>query len=209
MSSIFEVTVYNKITTEVVSSGTTQLPDTLETETLGVLVGQLCIPRESYVCRNVLCKYTQSEILSRDNLQLGWVWKMPERISVDNRALEQAKIIAYDKINNYRDLLISSFDRFTYISVVYDGNAAAQENIRVAAFIANSNSPLPEGFSWRSFDNVDVPMNKEKVLGLQSALLQSLATITFNSHKTARDLKNKIELATTNEQVDAITWPTK
>jgi hypothetical protein len=171
-----------------------------------VLVGQ---GRQSthYVLNSTIVEYTNEEKYEIGNLPIGWIWQLPERIAVDVRALEQAKVIAFDKINNCRDLALSSFDRFTYNSVVYDGNAAAQENIRVAAFIANSNTPLPEGFSWRSFDNVDVPMNKEQLLGLQIALLQSLAAVTFNSHKIARDLKSEIEAATTNEQVDAIKWP--
>jgi hypothetical protein len=161
----------------------------------------------NYVQNGQIKKYTPEEIYLKRNLQQGWIWQMPERIAIDTRALEQAKVIASDQINKCRDLALSSFDRFTYDSVVYDGNATAQENIRVTAFIANSDSPLPEGFSWRSFDNVDVPMNKEKILGLQAALLQSLATITFNSHKIARGLKSEIGAATTNKQVDAITWP--
>jgi hypothetical protein len=171
-----------------------------------VLVGQGS-QLTHYVLNSVIVEYTAEEKYKIFNLPSGWVWQLPEQIAIDIRLLEQAKVIASDKINKYRDLALSSFDRFTYDSVVYDGNAAAQENIRVAAFISNSDLHLPKGFSWRSFDNVDVPMNKEKILGLQTALLQSLATITFNSHKIARDLKSEIEAATTNEQVDAITWP--
>ena len=152
------------------------------------------------------CNYS-CEITAKTSLAPFWVWKMPERIAVDTRTIDQARIIASDKVNKCRDLMISSFDKFTYNSVVYDGNAAAQENIRVAAFISNSDSPLPEGFSWRSFDNVDVPMDKEQLLGLQAALLESIATVTFNSHKIARELKSKVKESTTNEQADAITWP--
>jgi hypothetical protein len=171
-----------------------------------VLVGQGS-QLTHYVLNSVIVEYTAEEKYKIFNLPSGWVWQLPEQIAIDIRLLEQAKVISSGKINKYRDLALSSFDRFTYDSVVYDGNAAAQENIRVAAFISNSDLHLPEGFSWRSFDNVDVPMNKEKILGLQTALLQSLANITFNSHKIARELKSEIEAATTNEQVDAITWP--
>jgi hypothetical protein len=89
MSSIFDVTVYNKTTGEVVSSGTTQLPETLETATLGVLIGELSVPRESYVSNNVICKYTDAELSARDNLPLGWIWKMPERIAIDPRTDDQ------------------------------------------------------------------------------------------------------------------------
>jgi len=164
---------------------------------------------DHYIYDGILHAYSEDEILLMASVPLGWKWQMPERIAVDTRALEQAKATAASRINVDRDRAVAFFDRFTYDSVIYDGNAAAQENIRVAAFIANSNTPLPEGFSWRSFDNVDVPMNKEQLLGLQIALLQSLAAVTFNSHKIARDLKSEIESATTNEQVDAIKWPTK
>lgn len=49
MSEIFEVVVYNKATGQIYSSGTTCSPELLETDTKGVLIGQLCDVMTCYV----------------------------------------------------------------------------------------------------------------------------------------------------------------
>jgi len=62
--------------------------------------------------------------------------------------------------------------------------------------------PLPSGFSWRTSDNVDVPMDADGVKAFGAAMLAWVNSIYQHSW----DLKNTVEAATTADEVTAIVW---
>lgn len=133
---------------------------------------------------------------------------MPERIAVDQRTQNNARAEAIDRVNAERDRRIASFDRFTFNGVLYDGDAAAKENIADAAAGAADDQPLPDGFSWRSFDNSDVPMTNADILALARAFRAASNFHKFTMHAIARSLKDSAEADLSNSQLDAIAWPT-
>jgi hypothetical protein len=151
--------------------------------------------------------YTAEEKAARRAMRLGWIWQMPERIAVDQRPQSMARVEALDRVNAERDRRIAAFDRFTFNGTVYDGDAAAKENITDAAAGAVDDQPLPEGFTWRTFDNSDVLMTNADILALAKAFRIAANLHKFTMHAIARALKDAAEADLTNTELDAITWP--
>lgn len=189
-------------------------PETLELySTMGFLglVDVLGDPKTQYVSNERLMQYTAEEEDALANLQPGWVWKMPEKVAVDKRALEITRAETQTWVNNKRDELIAAFDRFTYNGMLFDGNAAAAENIDVAAKTVRAGIALPPGFEWRLFDNTDVPFTAEDVLGMEKAYLEAANLYRYTCHEIARSLKAQADQAGTPGALDAlkeITWVT-
>jgi hypothetical protein len=170
------------------------------------IVGIPDAPNEQYVAEGELRYYSDAEIAVRTALKSGWVWRMPERVAVDMRALEQAKSSQLLRINIARDKAASSMDRFTYEDVLFDGKEVDRSNVSSAAAIVRLGVPLPNGFSWRAFDNTAMPMDNTQLLGLEKAMILTLAELKLNSHDKARKLKLQIEAASSNTQVDLINF---
>ncbi len=109
-------------------------------------------------------------------------------------------------INSERDQAIASGFEYAVDTVSYgmfdcDPVSVAKITGAVANLLAGS--PLPDGFSWRNADNLDVPMDDVLLKGLGAAA----ATHVYTQHMIARQLKQAIEDATTEEEVDAVVWP--
>lgn len=151
--------------------------------------------------------YTGEELAARRALRPGWVWVMPQRIAVDQRTQGQARAEALARVNGERDRRIAAFDRFSFNGAVYDGDAAAKENITDAAAGAADDQALPEGFTWRTFDNQDVPMTNADILELAKAFRAAANLHKFTMHAIARALKDSAEGDLTNAQLDVINWP--
>ena len=151
--------------------------------------------------------YTVEELAARRAMRPGWVWQMPERVAVDQRTQERTRAEAIIRINVERDRRIGTFDRFTFNGVLYDGDAAAKENIADAAAGAADDQPLPDGFTWRTFDNSDVPMTNADILAMAKAFRAAANLHKFTMHAIARALKDAAEADLSNAQLDAITWP--
>lgn len=175
----------------------------------GFIFGVQADPQTHYVdlATGTLAAYTIEELAARAVLGSGWIWRMPERAAVDQRMAEQARAAAIARINAERDSRIAAFDRFTFEGVAYDGDAAAKENISDAAAGVDDGLPLPDGFTWRTFDNEDVPMTGSDVLALAKAFRAAANLHKFTMHAIARALKDGAEGDLTNAQLDAITWP--
>ena len=93
---------------------------------------------------------------------------------------------------------------FLFNSLRYDGNETAQTNIANATLTAISFKLAGKPFStaWTTFDNAVVILETEDILQLQATMTQAGSNIqdygTF--------LRNQINNAQTEEQLDLIVW---
>jgi hypothetical protein len=87
----------------------------------------------------------------------------------------------------------------------YDSDLVSRTNIIGTATGVQAGIALPQGFTWRTSDNENVPMDGPGVIALGAALLQHVNT----QYATSWALKAQIDAATTPEEVAAISWPTQ
>lgn len=86
----------------------------------------------------------------------------------------------------------------------YDSDIVSRTNIIGTATGVQAGIPLPEGFTWRTSDNENVPMGGPGIIALGAALLQHVN----QQYATSWQLKAEVEAATTPDDVEAIRWPT-
>lgn len=89
----------------------------------------------------------------------------------------------------------------------WDADAAAQANVSSMASAVSSGMVLPDDFFWTDYDNQDVSIDSEGIASLNAALM----TFVFATHSRARQLKEAIEVQTSNEAVMGLDiaegWP--
>ncbi|WP_157664832.1 DUF4376 domain-containing protein [Bordetella genomosp. 9] len=92
---------------------------------------------------------------------------------------------------------------FDYGGHRYDSDLVSRTNIIGTATGVQAGIPLPAGFTWRTSDNENVPLDGPGVIALGAALLQHVN----QQYALSWQLKAQIEAATTAEEVAAISWP--
>lgn len=85
---------------------------------------------------------------------------------------------------------------------VYDSDARSQSNIIGTATGVSAGVPIPEGFTWRTQGNENVPMDGPGVVALGAALLLHVNTCYAKSWQ----LKALIDAAESLTELDAIQW---
>lgn len=118
------------------------------------------------------------------------------------RTLEQAKADKRDQINSIRDNLEQS--GFPYLNKTIDSNPVSVQRITVAVQAAQAALGAGQPFSivWTTQDNTTLTLDALGMLGMPVAL----AMFANGLHETARIKKDLIDLATTIEEVEAVTW---
>lgn len=139
-------------------------------------------------------------LASADVPQVGlgiteWVDEMPATL-IELKSLRAADITAAS--------LAAIEAGFEFAGHRYDSDLISRTNIIGTATGVQAGIALPEGFTWRTSDNQNVPMDGAGVIALGAALLQHVN----QQYAVSWQLKAEIEAATTAEDVAAITWPT-
>ncbi len=122
--------------------------------------------------------------------------------SFDAPTLDQVKKKKMAQISDR--CLIAIDSGFVHGGRRFDSDLISRTNIIGTAAGVQAGVPLPEGFTWRTSDNENVPMDGSGVIALGAALLQHVN----QSYAASWQLKEQIEAATTPEEVEAINWPT-
>lgn len=86
----------------------------------------------------------------------------------------------------------------------YDTDPQSLLNLTAAVAAVAAGIPLPNGFAWRSADNINVPHNAESLLSLSAAVLEFTSAVYAKSW----ELKDRIETDESPQLVDARGgWP--
>ncbi len=93
---------------------------------------------------------------------------------------------------------------FEHDGHTFDSDERSKSNIIGTATGVTTGVPLPEGFTWRTHDNQDVPMDGPGVIALGASLLQHISA----QYALSWDLKARIDAAESPQDLDQISWPT-
>jgi hypothetical protein len=179
----------------IIATGTIQ-EQTLHLHEENVYVGE-ANSSEHYFLNDVLCCYTKDEISQKLLASKNLIWKMPERKLIDVRNIDAAKEDCLVMIKVKRKELEKGL--FTYAEQLFQINetrinAAAEEARRlVKSFIK----------VWILADNSLIHLDYKQMLEIKTAQDKYISDL-FNIYL---QLKNKINIAKTIEEIDAIAWP--
>jgi len=199
--------IYNKFTGVLNTAGTTE--DEQFESILQDTDGVIFLPDNEkwgdyysthYVLNGQLTAFTADELLLRQNTNLNFRWKMPERILQDNRTLQIAKDEKWKEIKWIRQRKENS--SFTVNGLILSVDLAHISGAVQLAIIAKT-AMQPFSINWTLVDNSVVTLDADQMIAIGIAC----GTYISNIYDTARTLRISIDLATTNAEVDAITWP--
>lgn len=136
----------------------------------------------------------------------GWVWdwievewRFPASALKDLKATKKANIEV--ERNKRRD------EGVNYRGVRFDSDAVSAGNLTGWTTAIAVGIPVPEGFTWRSKDNQDVPFTSEDIVGLSSVMIGK----TTACYQRSWSLKAELDELTDYQQVkdfDITTgWP--
>lgn len=114
--------------------------------------------------------------------------------------LEQAKERKKQEINAACEAAIDG--GFFYDGHTYDSDQRSQTNIIGTANAVTAGVPLPSGFTWRTADNQNVPMDGSGIIALGAALLAHIPA----QYQRSWQLKAQVDAADTQADLDAIKW---
>lgn len=92
---------------------------------------------------------------------------------------------------------------FEHDGHIFDSDPRSKSNIIGTATGVTAGLPLPEGFTWRTQDNQDVPMDGPAIIALGAALLQHIST----QYAISWQLKAQVDSAPDQAALDTINWP--
>ena len=117
--------------------------------------------------------------------------------------LDELKLVKRAEFNAKRAELETS--GFMHLAHKFDSDQRSADRLQVAAIAAQSAILAGQPFSleWVAADNVAVPLDAAGILGLVGAF----ASYGLTLHQTVRNLKTQVDVATTKDELDLITWP--
>lgn len=105
-------------------------------------------------------------------------------------------------INQERDRILT--EGMLFDSSMFDCDSKAQNNLTSLVAAVAAGVPLPDEFTWRSFDNQDIPMDNIKLIQFAGTMLAYTNSVYSKSFK----LKNLIDTKSTKTAVNNIDWNT-
>ena len=183
---IEQVIVFEKATGRVVSSGTTQLPQSLVSDTLDVLVGAEGRPGVSYVEAGCVVEIPVKPSAHHVFDWAGKAW-------IDPRSLQDFKDARWVEVRRERGR--AEFGGFAWDGSRFDSDALSQQRITGAVTLAVMNSAFSIG--WTLADNTVRTLNAADMIAVGVALGQHVNAC----HERARVRREEIEAALTAEEL--------
>lgn len=153
-----------------------------------------------YVKNGLLKTYTPAQILARDNTPPGYTWVPKDCNYQDLRLLEEAKTQRWEAIKKIRSQKESG--TFFHNNVEYDVDQIHIPGATQLALLSKA-SGEPFSINWTTASNSVVTLNADQMVALGTAL----ASYVSGLYDTARVLRDQINAAVTNADVDSINWP--
>lgn len=120
----------------------------------------------------------------------------------DDRDLEAVRTIKWEEVKQARTDV--EFGEFTYNGMVFDGDLDAQRRLSILVSLSKSAIAAGEPFSadFTLADNTEVVLTAQDFINIEIAKAQ---TVT-DAFAKARLLRQRINAATTKEEIVAISW---
>lgn len=90
----------------------------------------------------------------------------------------------------------------TYDGIVFDSDDVSRNNLTSMLTAVQAGVPLPAGFTWRSKNDQDVPLDATGLIELAAAMLGHVNL----QYQKSWDLKAQVAAAMTVVELDAIAW---
>ena len=107
--------------------------------------------------------------------------------------LEALKTVMRSEVNDYRDFWMNN--GWLHNGIHYDSDEQARQNMTGTMTLINTGYTLPETFTWRASENIDVPFNNATFTQFYQSSCAWMETIYQTSwyHKAQIDLKETVE----------------
>jgi hypothetical protein len=151
-------------------------------------------------------------------MQVAPTWHAQRKVDVATAAgfdsivasveLEPMTYYPLDALKNQKSILVNQYrEQILSNGVVYNGNTFDSDVVSVSRLTTVSNLvlagvSLPEGFVWRSKNNVDVPFTGADVVALLGAMVMTANSV----YATSWAKKQEINAATTKAELFAVEW---
>lgn len=168
-----------------------------------VLIGVVGDPMRHYVVNHALAEYTEAERSALAALAPGWTWHMPDRVAVDTRDLTTTRAHKNAAINAARLAANRTSFQFGGKDIACDELSAL--DIASVNGIVSLTGAMPPNWigAWKAMDNTYVAIPDHAAwISFYAAMVQT-GTANFNR---AQSLKAALATATTNAEIDSITW---
>ena len=191
MNEIYTVTVFDKATGRIVSSGTSQAPELFETETQSVLIGVSGPVQGAYIEGGVV---VQMPAKPSPNHQFNYTTKQWE----DPRTLADLKAEKWRNIKANRDA--AEHGGFTWDGSVFDSDVLSQQRITGAVTLAQMSPAFTT--VWTLKDNSTRTLSAADMFAVGVALGTHVSTQFLQGQL----LRAQIDEAATAQEVEAIHW---
>ena len=191
MNEIYTVTVFDKATGRIVSSGTSQAPELFETETQSVLIGVSAPVQGAYVEGG---EVVQMPTKPSPNHTFNYTSKQWE----DPRTLADLKAEKWRNIKANRDA--AEHGGFTWDGSVFDSDALSQQRITGAVTLAQMSPAFTT--VWTLANNSTRTLSAADMFAVGMALGTHVATQFLQGQL----LREQIDDAATAQEVEAIHW---
>lgn len=191
MSEIYTITVFDKATGRIVSSGTSQAPELYETQTQSVLIGVSTPVHGAYVDGGSVVQMPEKP---SPNHQFNYTTKQWE----DPRTLADHKAEKWRNIKANRDA--AEHGGFMWDGSVFDSDAISQQRIAGAVQLAQ----MTPAFTtvWTLKDNSNRALSAQDMFAVGMAL----GAHVFTQFLHGQVLRAQIDDAATKEEVEAVHW---
>lgn len=114
--------------------------------------------------------------------------------------LSSAKQNKMDEISAWRDAQENGNIYFKDNGHRWDASKASQSRLAPVVAVASAGL-LPPGFFWTDADNMDVPMNAEKLKALELSMQSAMVMQGFKIHERQRQMKEDISQLTSLDEI--------
>ncbi len=160
-----------------------------------------CDPENVFTTSVESLETFDSEIAQSTRLiELGYDAAIDSDIALASLTVEQQRHILKHKIDNMR--AVKLVQPFTFCGNRYDMDETSIANVTGVLLAVLVGANLPEGFTWRSYDNVDVPFTAQTLENLAMAGMAERSRI----YQISWNLKRLVDEATDPMSVDINVW---
>jgi len=160
--------------------------------------------RTHYVAGDSVIAYSSEQAAAKATSTSPWMkWSNATMAWVDPRQFSDIKAAQWETIKAVRES--AEFGGFTWDESTFDSDPMSQSRIQGGAILAMQAlaAEAPFELDWTLSDNTVRTLDAADMIGVGQAMAMHVAT----QHAIARTLRAAIQSATTQAEVEAITWP--
>lgn len=168
----------------------------------GVVVGHgYCDPENVFTTSVQTLETFDTELAQSTRLiELGYDTAINNDVELAALSVEQQRHVLKHRIDNLRAIKLTQ--PLTFDGNRYDMDMTSIANVTGVLSAVLAGATLPGGFTWRSYDNADVPFTSQTLIDLAKAGMAERSRI----YQVSWNLKKAVEEAEDPLSVDITVW---